>query len=208
MIVYLHGLDSTGRSIKAGKLREALPHIEIISPTYPAHSAAQAVEFLSSELLGLFDEMEDATQPRLLVGSSIGGFYGAWLAKCLGFQHFVMINPALKPWRLLKRVVGWHYSQALEKHYFLSSEMVEAARAFAIKPAEASIPTTLLLDKDDELIDYRIAKEIYTGLADIHCFEGGSHAFEHMDEAVTIIDRLHRALSNCAKSLVAQGGDE
>ncbi|MCU7877318.1 MAG: hypothetical protein KZQ84_11050 [Candidatus Thiodiazotropha sp. (ex Lucinoma borealis)] len=34
----------------------------------------------------------------------MGGFYDAWLAGCLGFQHLVMINPALQPWQLLKQV--------------------------------------------------------------------------------------------------------
>ena len=196
MIVYLHGLNSAGSSAKAARLRASLPHIEIVAPTYPADSAARAVETLTGELARLFDEKGRAAQPRLLVGSSMGGFYGAWLAGRLGFQHLVMINPALQPWRLLKQVVGWQFNQALQKRYYLSSEMVAATRAYGTEPAELRVPTTLLVDKGDELIDYRIAEEGYRGFADLYCFEGGSHAFEHMDEAVAIIERLHQGLSS------------
>jgi predicted esterase YcpF (UPF0227 family) len=72
--------------------------------------------------------------------------------------------------------------------------MVVATRAFATEPAEIGLPVTLLHDKGDELIDYRQAVAAYDGFADIRLFEGGSHAFDHMEEAVAIIGGIHRAL--------------
>lgn len=194
VIVYLHGLNSAGSSGKAATLRELLPSIPVVSPTYPAHLAGQAIEQLTDELSRLLQQEHNTAEPRVLVGSSMGGFYGAWLAGRLGFQHLVMINPALQPWQLLKQVVGWQFNQALDERYYLSSEMVAATRTYAMKPMPCDLPTTLLLDKGDELIDYRIAAECYAGIGEVHCFEGGSHTFEHMDQAATIIDQLHRGL--------------
>jgi predicted esterase YcpF (UPF0227 family) len=195
MIIYLHGLNSAGTSVKAAVLRERLAPVEVFSPTYPAQSAAQAVDSLTGQLAELLRRFGSAS-PRLLIGSSMGGFYGAWLASRLGFDHLVMINPALRPWELLQQVEGWQYNEAKEERYYLSAQMVTATRAFATEPAEIGLPVTLLHDKGDELIDYRQAVEAYRGIADIRLFEGGSHGFEHMDEAVAIIGGIHRLLED------------
>ncbi len=193
MIIYLHGLNSAGTSGKAAVLRERLSPVDVFSPTYPAQSAAKAVATLSSQL-GALLEQTGRQQPHLLVGSSMGGFYGAWLARRLGFDHLVMINPALRPWELLRQVEGWQYNQAKDERYYLSAQMVAATKAYATAPSGIGLPVTLLHDKGDELIDYRQAVAAYDGIADIRLFEGGSHGFEHMDEAVAIIGGIHRAL--------------
>jgi uncharacterized protein len=198
MIVYLHGLNSAGSSAKAACLREALPHIEIVSPTYPAQTASLAVEVLEQELRETFARSDRNGEPRVLVGSSMGGFYGAWLADRLDVQHLFMINPALEPWQLLKKVVGWQFNEALHTSYHLSEEMVEATRAYAADPSKLITPTTLLLDKGDELIDYHTSVALYEGHARIHCFEGGSHGFDHMDEALEIIGQVYRSLIRTA----------
>lgn len=195
MIVYLHGLNSAGSSHKAAVLRERLAPIAVISPSYPAQAAAQAVASLTDQLNELLAAQAPG-EPRVLVGSSMGGFYGAWLAHRLDFDHLVLINPALRPWELLQQVEGWQYNQARDERYYLSAEMVAATRAFATEPPAIGLPVTLLHDKGDELIDYRQAVAAYDGIADIRLFEGGSHAFEHMDEAVAIIGHIHQALTN------------
>jgi predicted esterase YcpF (UPF0227 family) len=189
MIIYLHGLNSAGSSAKAAVLRQALAPIEVLSPSYPAQSAEDAVNTLMEALSSLPEE-----GPRLLVGSSMGGFYGAWLANRVAADHLVMINPALKPWTLLRQVVGWQYNQARDERYLLSAQMVAATQAYASEPSRVGVPVTLLHDKGDELIDYREAVADYDEIADIHLFEGGSHAFEHMEEAVKIIAGIHQDL--------------
>lgn len=193
MIIYLHGLNSAGTSGKAAVLRERLAPIEVFSPTYPAQSAGEAVTFLTERLEAMLLSVGSGW-PNLLVGSSMGGFYGAWLARHLGFRHLVLINPALRPWELLRQVVGWQYNEAKNERYYLSVEMVEATQAFARAPKDIGVPVTLLHDKGDELIDYRKVEAEYREMADIHLFEGGSHAFEHMDEAVGIIGDIYRSL--------------
>ncbi|MET0042864.1 MAG: YqiA/YcfP family alpha/beta fold hydrolase, partial [Candidatus Thiodiazotropha sp. 6PLUC3] len=140
MIVYLHGLNSAGSSGKAAFIRQALADIEVFSPTYPAHSADLAVTKLTRELTGLLDGKTISSEPLIMVGSSMGGFYGAWLAGRLGFHHLLMINPALQPWRLLKQVVGWQFNEALKEGYFLSSRMVAATREFAPIPNQLNLP--------------------------------------------------------------------
>lgn len=194
MIIYLHGLNSAGTSGKAAVLRARLAPIQVLSPTYPAQSAALAAETLTDEIARLLPS-STTSEPRLLVGSSMGGFYGAWLARRFGFHHLLMINPALRPWELLRQVEGWQYNEAKDERYYLSAEMVAATREYGTSPDKIDVPLTLLLDAGDELIDSRETAEVCRDVADIHLFEGGSHGFEHMDEAVAIIGGLHRSLA-------------
>ncbi|MCU7807501.1 MAG: hypothetical protein KZQ73_06485, partial [Candidatus Thiodiazotropha sp. (ex Semelilucina semeliformis)] len=95
---------------------------------------------------------------------------------------------------LLQQVEGWQYNEAKDERYYLSSGMVAATKSFDTQPDAVGVPVTLLMDKGDELIDYRDVEKCYQGIADIRLFEGGSHAFEHMDEAVAIIGDIHRSL--------------
>jgi predicted esterase YcpF (UPF0227 family) len=192
MIVYLHGLSSAGSSHKATILRERLAPIPLFSPTYPAHLAQQAVQVLSREFSLYTTEAAELEQPLVVVGSSMGGFYGQYLARRFHIDHLVMINPALRPWELLRQVVGWHYNEPLDQRYFLSREMVEATRPYAVEKVCDGVPTSLLLDQGDELIDWRIAADIYRDCGELHCFEGGNHAFAHLDEAVEILARIYR----------------
>jgi uncharacterized protein len=91
-------------------------------------------------------------------------------------------------------VEGWQHNEAQDERYYLSAAMVAATRAFAREPAAIGLPVTLLHDRGDALLDYRQAVEFYGAVADIRLFEGGSHAFEHMDEAVALIGEIYRSL--------------
>lgn len=193
MIIYLHGLNSASTSVKAGLFRHGLAPIAVRSPTYPAHQPQQAVMRLSGMLTALLAEPMLPKQPLILVGSSMGGFYGQYLARRFPVDHLFMINPALRPWELLQQVVGWQHNQALDRRYFLSRQMVADTRLFAIEE-NCDVPTTLLLDQGDELIDWNIAASIYGDCADVHAFPGGNHGFEHMPEAIAMIARTHQQL--------------
>ncbi len=140
MILYLHGLNSAGSSGKAAVFRSRLEPVDVLSPTYPAHRPALAVRYLS----GVLERLLPLQEPLLLVGSSMGGFYGQHLARHFPVDHLVMINPVLRPW--------------------------------------------------DLLLDYRIAASIYAGIGGVELFEGGSHTFEHMDEALEIVTAIHERL--------------
>ncbi len=190
MILYLHGLNSGNTSYKATVLREALNPIPVASPSYQAHRPERAVAELEALLRNLIEE-----QPRLMiVGSSLGGFYGQYLARQFeaAVYQLVLINPALRPWELLADHVGEQCNFVTGERYILTAEHIEQTRGFAIDDINDGIPTTLLLDKGDEVIDYRIAAEIYRDVGELFIFEGGDHGFQHMDEAIAIIRERYR----------------
>ncbi|KAA6184306.1 alpha/beta fold hydrolase [Thiohalocapsa marina] len=217
MILYLHGLNSSGQSLKARLLREALTPAEVVAPDYPAHRPHQAMAQLTallSQLTGehLTGEQLTSTQAfdtqtigarlartgvagtgsaPIIVGSSMGGFYGQALARRFPITHLFMINPALQPWRLLPTLADTPMTTAAGEHYLLTPDLIEATRAYAVdSPCDGDddgIPTTLLLDAGDELIDHQIAATLYRRCARVHIYPGGDHAFQHMDDAIRLI---------------------
>ena len=195
MILYLHGLNSGGTSGKAATLRQALAPIPVLSPTYPGHLPMQAVY----DLQRYISELEQEYPRFMIVCSSMGGFYGQYLARQFkdAVVRLVMINPALKPWDLLQDHIGEQHNEATGERYMLTAEQIEQTRQFEIKEVDDGMPTTLLLDEGDEAIDYRIAEEIYRDSGELFIFEDGDHRFQHMDEAIEIIrERYQREIAD------------
>lgn len=184
MLVYLHGLNSSGRSDKANRLREALAPLPVLAPDYAPHQPHQAV----AQLTQVLEEVAAESGPPVLVGSSMGGFYGRWLITRVPCAHLFMINPALRPWAQLRGHLGEQVT-ATGVRYLLTRELVEQTRDYTpARPcADLPAPTTLLLDLDDEIIDTRAAAALYRGCARVLAFPGGDHAFQHLDEVLDVI---------------------
>lgn len=187
MIIYLHGLNSSSRSNKAMLLRAALAPETFVAPDYPAHRPDKAV----AQLSGLLSELCRRGPPPALVGSSMGGFYGQYLSRQRPVAHLFMINPALRPWQLLSAYADTPMVTASGETYQLSAEIIESTRAYGVdNPCDGDddgVPTTLFLDQDDEVIDYRVARDIYRGCGRVLVYAGGNHAFAHMPRAIDIM---------------------
>jgi len=182
MFVYLHGLNSSGLSSKAGILRGQLEPLPLLAPSYPAHRPDEAVETLTRFFAGLGEE----SRP-VVVGSSMGGFYGQYLARHFPIKHLYMINPALRPWSLLSEFEGQTMTTALGIEYRITRELIESTRRYGIADPRDGVATTLFLDKGDEVIDYRIAESIYRTCGRVILYEGGDHAFQHIHEAIAVM---------------------
>ena len=187
MIIYLHGLNSSSHSNKAMLLRTALASETFFAPDYPAHRPDKAV----AQLTVLLSELSRRGPPPVLVGSSMGGFYGQYLARQQPVAHLFMINPALRPWQLLSGYADTPMVTASGETYRLSAEIIESTRAYGIdNPCDGhddGMPTTLFLDQGDEVIDYRVAQDIYRRCGRVLVYAGGNHAFAHMPQAIDLI---------------------
>lgn len=103
-LLYLHGFRSSPQSAKAQTMAKRVqahhPDVRWWCPQLPA-SPAQAMALLLDGT---------ANWPRghmAVMGSSLGGFYAAWLSTHLGIRS-VLINPAVHPSRDLARYIGAH----------------------------------------------------------------------------------------------------
>ena len=191
MYIYLHGFNSGGTSSKAGRLRTLLAPVPVLSPTYPAHKAHAAVAFLRDSIAAAIRDQARAT-PLVLIGSSLGGFYAQYLAREFD-ARIVLINPSIHPDITLLRCVGPNHNEATGEDYLLTADDVHALGDYRVPTCDPRSPTLLLLDARDELLDYRVAEERYRGCGKTMVYAGGSHRFEHLDEAAMEIRRLHAA---------------
>jgi predicted esterase YcpF (UPF0227 family) len=185
MLIYLHGLNSSSQAHKAGVLRERLAPEEVLTPSYTAYRPDAAVTELTGFFAGLTGE-----RPPFVVGSSMGGFYGQYLARRLRFAHLFLINPALTPWDLLREYEGQPQTTADGATYLIDQDLIAGTRKYGIGDPCDGVPTTLFLDRGDEVIDYRIAESLYRNCGRLMIFDGGDHGFQHLDEAIAIIGEV------------------
>ncbi|NKN33879.1 YqiA/YcfP family alpha/beta fold hydrolase [Marichromatium bheemlicum] len=184
MLVYLHGLNSSSRSFKADFLRQRLAPHRVVAIDYPAHRPDAAV----TRLAHFFSNL-DHPAPAV-VGSSMGGFYGQYLARRFRFSHLYLINPALTPWDFFDEYAGQTMTTATGERYQVTREQTEQTRRYGIDCPCDGVPTTVFLDRGDEVIDHRIAERRYGacgGNARVLAWDGGDHAFQHLEAAVTLI---------------------
>ncbi len=181
MLIYLHGLNSSGQSAKGRLLVERLAPFDVRLVDYPAHHADAAVERLS-QFFSALGELKPA-----VVGSSMGGFYGQYLARRFAFSHLFLINPALTPWTLIAEHLGETMTTAHGEHYRITERLGERMRPYGIETPCDGVPTTVFLDRGDEVIDYRIAERAYRECARVCIWDAGDHAFQHMDQAIEVI---------------------
>ncbi len=189
MIIYLHGFNSSGGSVKASTLRRMFAPVPVLSPTYPAHRAAEAVQFLRN-YIGRAREQYPHDLRLVLAGSSLGALYARYIARELN-AAIVLINPAMRPEQDLLARVGRNHNEATGEKYLLTEAQVRVLGTLHVDGCDPAVPTLVLLDEGDELLDYRIAAAFFARCGRIITYPGGSHRFEHLTEAEPEIRRLH-----------------
>jgi len=191
MIIYLHGFNSGGNAHKATWLRQHCAPIVLFSPTYEPHRPHEAARDLRKFIARL--RRENPQDPKLmLVGSSLGGFWAQFLAPEFG-ASLVLINPSVRPDETLARHTGRYPNLATGGETVLTDADVAALRDYRVEPCNPRVPTLLLLDEADEVLDSRIAAAAFRGCGRTLVYPGGSHRFEHLPEALPEILALYHA---------------
>ena len=118
--------------------------------------------------------------PRgLVIGTSLGGFFAAWLGAEFGCP-FVAINPAITPGKTLQAHIG-HGVTHVGKPFELTEACVKAYDALSFRMDGKG---TIVLDLGDEILDSQATLDFVKGRLPVVVFEGGSHRFDHMAELI------------------------
>jgi predicted esterase YcpF (UPF0227 family) len=119
-------------------------------------------------------------EPVAFIGSSLGGFYATWLAEKYR-SRAVLINPAMRPYDLLRAYLGEQINPYTGARYILREDDLDCLRDLRV--AQLSHPEDLLLivQTGDEVIDYRQTLACLPGVQR-HVIEGGSHAFDEFEQ--------------------------
>mgnify|MGYP006198380863 FL=1 len=177
-LLYLHGFRSSPQSAKA-RIMAALvqtshPGVTWWCPQLPA-SPAQAMALL---LQGT------AAWPRgqmAVMGSSLGGFYAAWLSAHLGVPA-VLINPAVHPSRDLARYIGEHpVWQDPAQSIFFEPAYVQELTQLESQPLPTRPATLALIAKGDEVLDWREMLARHQA-GQVRLIEGSDHALSDFED--------------------------
>lgn len=161
--------------------------IEVLTPTYPLSDPQQTANAIETEIkkAGL---VKKKALPWCIMGSSMGGFWGQYFAQKYQVP-LLMINPALNPTETLSPYLGTHVNPATGEVIHLTQDYLKALKQYACQPSTA-IKTLVLLDKGDEVIPYQSAKLAFEKMAKVRVFEGGDHAFQHLEDAKSDIKQF------------------
>lgn len=198
-IIYLHGfnsasLDLVGNLVASKKKLVVLNQfcldngVKFCTPNVDYRYYEQVI----SEIAQLFHELTEKDYSVLFMGSSLGGFTCEVLAKQTNAKA-IMINPAILPSELLRQFIGSNENSDLNYSFDWTKTHCEQYRKYEIelnKISDNQINRTFLLDMGDELIDSSKTLEKYRKMANVVTFEGGSHSFEHMEEALPVIKKV------------------
>lgn len=182
-LLYIHGFNSSPASLKAELLRQHFAahnmSERLCVPALP-YSPVAAIELLEHEL---------ARHPdTALVGSSLGGFYATWLAERHALKA-VLVNPAVRPWKLLDKSTGIQHNYHSGAAWELLPEWVTSLQQFAVTTPMRPQNLLLLTQTGDTTLNWQDGWQLYH---DCHLYRGlgGNHGFADFDAFIPMILRF------------------
>ena len=187
--LYIHGFNSSPASFKARAFRqwckETQPEVTVHIPEL-SHDPDEAMTALES----LCRDREI----RLILGSSLGGYYATWLSEKYNVAA-ALINPAVRPWQHLDaQFLGLHTNYYSGKQYEIGPGHVAALSRFEVPELSRPEHLLLLVQTGDEVLDYRLAIDKYRNCTQ-WVEQGGNHAFEDFESRLPQILQWYSGLS-------------
>lgn len=172
ILLSLHGYHSSPGSLKAQQmssyLAEHFPEISFVCPQLPC-LPEQMWELIES----VFEKYKGAE--IAVMGSSLGGYLAAKAMEQYGVK-VVLINPAVFPDRLLQQYAGIQTHPYTQMRYQIDEKYLQQLKILAIKELSNPEKCWVLLQKKDEVLNYREALDKFH-CCKITCEEGGDHSF-------------------------------
>lgn len=196
MILYLHGFLSSANSYKAQWFQKAFSKMGLpfFAPTYPIVSPDQTIQLIETVIqTEIIPKIGHNAPPDwCLVGSSMGGFYGQYFADKYQIP-MVVINPALDPVSVLQPHLGMHENPVTQEHFELNTAYLTELMAYEITNI-STLECLILQDSQDEVVPVDFAQRKYQDSenAQFCIFDGGNHAFQHLQEAWPTVEAFVR----------------
>lgn len=187
-LLHLHGYNSSPQSDKVQQTKQWLeqyaPEIELLCPLlspFPLEAVADITALLETR-----QEM-----PIGIVGSSMGGFYATLLAERYGVKA-VLVNPAVNPHLLVEKYLGENANYYSGETFVLEPHHIEDFRSLNVETIKKPKNLLVLLQKGDEVLDYRHAEEKYRD-CHLQLEEGGDHSFQNYQRQLPAIVKFFTA---------------
>lgn len=179
--LYIHGFASCGSSNKVELLRTHLGEDHLLSPDLPVPPDLA---------IALLSDMIERQPVSLLIGSSLGGFYAEYLSRHYALAC-VLINPATRPFDTLKQHTGTNTNWCSGHKFEWHADYNDQLAAMYQQHADSKQRYLVLLQTDDEILDYRLALNRYQQ-HEVVVERGGNHRFENLVDYLPVIDDYRR----------------
>jgi len=183
-LLYLHGFKSSPQSHKAQLTRNYFkkhhPEIKFHCPQL-ASSPIKAIEQIEDIL------SKQPNENWVLMGSSLGGYFSTYFAEKYRLKA-ALINPAVKPFVLLKDYMGKHENPYTNEQFTVESHHIEQLQQLDQKIIQKKL-YLVMVQTGDEVLNYLEAVEKYDGCQFI-TQQGGDHSFVDFDKMLPSIAKF------------------
>ena len=186
MIIYIHGFGGSGEGSKAKAFRD---YFASIGEPYIAPSLSYVPELAIRTLEELIDAYPSEVS---LIGSSLGGYYAAYLAQKRQVKRVALINPSVYPLKTLTRALGEAPNFYDNSYFAWNKTHLEMLQKYGSDIDTYQHKFLVLLQKGDELLDYCEAVEKYDG-CNMIIEEGGNHSFDGIERHFETIRKFFAA---------------
>lgn len=182
VLLSLHGFHSSPASLKAKQMRDYLllthPDIHFVCPQLPV--LPRDMWALIESIFKQYQDCEIA-----VMGSSLGGFLATKVVHQYAVKA-VLINPAVTPYILLTQYQGEQTHPYLLQLYNIDQNYMQQLKGLNIEQIRLPEKIWVLLQEQDEVLDYRDAMKKYQHCK-ITCEHGGDHSFIGFERHLTEI---------------------
>ena len=182
-LIYLHGFNSTPDSKKAQQLKGYLK-----DASYDCTYLIPSLSFSPCQVdidVSAIIEKQLKLGPVSLLGSSLGGYYAIHFAEKYSL-YGALINPAVKPYVLLDDFLGENVNYYSGERYTLTKNHMDELLALDIRHVSYPERLYLLLQTEDQTLNYREALEKLTK-SKVWLEQGGSHDFDDFEKVIPSI---------------------
>lgn len=176
-LIYIHGFNSSPKAYKANLLLDFLRtrhrEVRFCAPELP-FDPQRAMQLLDTLICQLMTEF--GARRVGLVGSSLGGYYGAYFAERYGVP-MVLVNPSVEPYVTLTRYLGENVNVHTGERYCLTAQHAEVLKTYQVEALSRPEDYLLMVQTADETLDYRKAVAKYCYCRQI-IETGGNHGFD------------------------------
>ncbi len=178
-ILFLHGFSSCGRGNKSKMLKAYFGEGGVV---------AQNLPYSPLEAIATLEKLIESENIDLLVGSSLGGFYATYLAEKYRLKA-VLLNPSTQPWKTLAPYVGEQKRFCDDAPFKFKKPYLKEMKSLKVLPLKGRY--LVLLQSDDELLDYTKAQSFYN-THNVIVEYGGNHRFENIDIYMSMIRKFRK----------------
>ena len=185
VVIYLHGFLSSPQS------KKALQTLEFVRTNYPdlILEIPQLANYPNDAVTIIEQKVAEHRGKKLrFIGSSLGGFLSTFMVEKHSGKA-VLINPAVRPFELLVDFLGEHTNPHTQQLFLLENKHIDELRHLDTPTLKPESDYWVLLQTEDEILDYRQAETKYQDYK-LSVEDGGDHSFQNFQRFLPDIFRF------------------